>query len=675
MNTSARSFRNWLAACVLVASATSGLISSSSAAGPVIRSGDLMEVDFTCRFPNGELAAATDPGAAEDPKSAHSTIFIPRKIHDPLVVTAGIDPSAEEKYAKLGFEGEILRQISAGAVGLEFGKPHELKIADDLEAVKRNQKDVVKIPRKRQRDKLMKVSLAEYQERFGTRPEVGQEITLDPVFPGKVIGLTETEALVTILAEPGSAIDTPFGKGVIQDLGDKYQVLIVPRNGDYIRYMNFIGRVSSLDEESMTIDFSRPLGGETLSCEIVARKSSIQATPKTDVQAQIDGDSESSDAASYDGAQDHPHASHKAAADQSGDASPDSMRVPSRIEAGDFVKVNYTLKTENGEVIATTIAEIAGNGGISRHALFQEYEDYAPEEIVAGKDASLPGLSKAVLDMVEGGKKSVVLKPEEAFGNTDPKKTMQFPLVRKIPFSITMMPEEFYKRFGQFPVVGKELGLDAYTRVKVSKVQENTAVLKPVVKKRQTVKEPFGTVEIVPGKDDISITLHPVIGSGFEVQGRKGMISVKTDKDFTVDFNHPLAGKKVIVDLEIVVVNKASVFAGLNLAWEEDHDKGLQRLKQEKKPGVLLLYADWCGWCKRLLSETMVDPRIKNMKDEFVWMKINSDKEKRYKSLYGQNGFPLMVFINPNGEVVKKLEGYKDARALAAEMKSLEKVL
>ena len=96
----------------------------------------------------------------------------------------------------------------------------------------------------------------------------------------------------------------------------------------------------------------------------------------------------------------------------------------------------------------------------------------------------------------------------------------------------------------------------------------------------------------------------------------------------------------------------------------EDHDQGYERAAALDKPQVLVLYAKWCGWSKKLLGEALEDPRIKMIKDDYVWTKIDSDSEKSYKEYYGQKGFPLVLILNPEGEIVQRLDGYKDAATL-----------
>jgi len=138
-----------------------------------------------------------------------------------------------------------------------------------------------------------------------------------------------------------------------------------------------------------------------------------------------------------------------------------------------------------------------------------------------------------------------------------------------------------------------------------------------------------------------------------------------------VDGNHPLAGKNIVIDLEVVKVTGAAAKKTKPVDWIEDHEKGVAKAKEEGKPALLVLYAEWCGYCKKLFDETIPDPRIERIKDKFVWVKVNSDKEKKYYDQYGQKGYPLLVFLKPDGSVIKKIDGYRDARGLKAELEGV----
>ncbi len=142
------------------------------------------------------------------------------------------------------------------------------------------------------------------------------------------------------------------------------------------------------------------------------------------------------------------------------------------IKQGDFIKISYTAKLEDGTVIDTTDEKVAKEYGI-----YDENGRYGDIVIVVGEGNVVKGLDEQLVGKEVGFKGEIVVPPEKAFGEYDPKK-------REI-VSIRKFPER--------PKPGQRVRLG--NRV--------------------------GTVERVIGRRVI------------------------------VDFNHPLAGKTIIFDIEI----------------------------------------------------------------------------------------------------------------------------
>ena len=244
-----------------------------------------------------------------------------------------------------------------------------------------------------------------------------------------------------------------------------------------------------------------------------------------------------------------------------------------------------------------------------------------------------------------------------------------------MPKTIRMQPEDYVKSFHAFPIVGKEVGITPYFKARVVEVGENFASLECQAKSGERFEESFGTTEVKVEGETISMNLTPRIGAPFEFQGHAGMIVSSSENRFMVDFNNPLAGKPVVLDLQVVSVSKASDLNAIQIEWLDNHEEGLALAKKTGKPAVVLLYADWCSFCKKLFTETLQDPRMRALKDRFVWIRVNSDVNSSYKQMYGQDGFPMIVLLDPDGKVIHKIQGFKDALALRAELISSSKAL
>jgi FKBP-type peptidyl-prolyl cis-trans isomerase 2 len=81
------------------------------------------------------------------------------------------------------------------------------------------------------------------------------------------------------------------------------------------------------------------------------------------------------------------------------------------IQKGDFIKLSYTGKLQNGVVFDTTDANVA-----KEHGIYNEKATYGPETIVVGKGYVVPGLDEELIGKEVGYKGNVVLPPEKGFG-------------------------------------------------------------------------------------------------------------------------------------------------------------------------------------------------------------------------------------------------------------------
>ncbi len=55
----------------------------------LVKPGDKVGIQFTCRFKNGEIAASTSSAVAADTSLRKSAVFLPRSKDDPLEAVAG----------------------------------------------------------------------------------------------------------------------------------------------------------------------------------------------------------------------------------------------------------------------------------------------------------------------------------------------------------------------------------------------------------------------------------------------------------------------------------------------------------------------------------------------------------------------------------------------------------
>ncbi|HEX9023181.1 MAG TPA: thioredoxin family protein [Geobacteraceae bacterium] len=629
----------------------------------VIKPGDNVGIHFTCRLPNGDIAVTSEKEITADAKGVKSAIFVPREVEDLVKVVAGGDPAYSSRQIT-DFEEDVMQGIAVGLPGTRSGERREVELASSATV-----NGELRLNRIRHASKEKRISIDEFKaESGGKEPEVGQKIYISRELPGVVKEIKDNTVLITFTATDGTVVTTPLGPGKVRDAGKRYDIIIEAKQGAVMRMGPWVGRVKYADDRNFDLDFSKTFGGEKLRCEVTAEvlKPAPPAQPGKEESGKADAATDKPQktaSSSPDDVQRRMNLLQKTITEaiKSGKTSVsidtdalDASLAP--VAKGDLVTLRFTARELGGAPLSLPEA-MAGQGGA--------------QEIMAGNEELFPGLGDAVIGMAAGEKKQVTLPPERAFGPKNPAKTASFPLQNTVPARIRMAAEEYVKRFGGFPAAGKEVPLFPFLMAKVTEIGDKDVTLEVEAKDGESFSEPFGTITLSVGKENVTISLAPKVGGPFNTGDQQGVVTGSDKENFTVDFNPPLAGKTIVVDLEVLSVARSADLKTLPIDWIESRDAGLAEAKKEGKPLFLLLYADWCHWCQKTQNETLTDPRIGRLRDRFVWMRLNSDKENKYKQMYGQNGFPLMVILRPDGTVLKKIDGYRDASRLAAELKAV----
>jgi len=501
-----------------------------------IKAGDEVGVHFTCRQKTGEIAASTysDINNSSLPKSA---LFLKRSVGDPVVIQAGSELLPASAAKRKSFEEEIMDRLAGTLVGMREGDRKSVEITGDRLANLPQEEQFVKIRRIWSQPKEVRMLLSEYKARTKMEPAVGQQYAVYPAIPGKVASISGDEVLIRF-APAAQEVEVAFGKGKIIEKEDHYDIEINAVKGTLVRTSNLVGRIADADEEFITLDYGQPLAGEALRCDVLTE--SVKPGEK--------GTAASSDKAVT---QDLNGAPAKAAVENT------SFSEFGSVEQGDLVKVNYTATLNDGTVFATTRESVAKDPQRKKVSWFKAPGRYEAGVLVAGKEELLPGLGEAVLGLGAGAKKELRLTADKAFGQPDPEKKIKFPCVRTLPLIIRMPKVVYVKQLSSDPVLNSEVDLIPYFKTKVTEVTKGDVALQFLARDGQIVTEEYGTVKVSVKGDQVTTTLVPTIGAEFPLQDQTGIITATDGVNFTVDANHPLAGKDIVIDFEVVSLSKA----------------------------------------------------------------------------------------------------------------------
>jgi FKBP-type peptidyl-prolyl cis-trans isomerase 2 len=178
----------------------------------------------------------------------------------------------EAPYEQRSLEEEISNKLAFAVVGMKEGEARTTEIKAEDAPAREAHKYIARLTRVRTRSKEMKMPKGDYEYRTQQSPEVGQEYSYDPAFPGRVVSVSDTEVTIRFSATPGTIVETPFGPGRIRDEGQNYKMDIEARKDALVRAASMVGRITDVDDKVIIIDFGNPFGGETLLCDVTVEK-------------------------------------------------------------------------------------------------------------------------------------------------------------------------------------------------------------------------------------------------------------------------------------------------------------------------------------------------------------------------------------------------------------------
>lgn len=348
---------------------------------------------------------------------------------------------------------------------------------------------------------------------------------------------------------------------------------------------------------------------------------------------------------------------------------------PDLIQFGDLVVIDVTAGTEDGLLINTTLENVANQKDRKWLIGQGKSEGFHPVEVIAGEEQGFPGVNDTVIGMKKGEQKVVTIPAEKAYGEKDPQKIQKYPSVRRIPRMARAEPLGFVQQYGIFPIKGNQISFNPYLNAKIMDVVETGVALELSMKPEEEMeKVSYGKTTVTLEKDEFLIKLKPEIGAVFELEKQKGIITEAGEDNFTVDFNHPMAGKPMVLEVKVLDFTKASIADTYKISWLEDFEVGTESSKKQNKPMVLLLYAGWCEWSQKMMKDVLNDPRVTSLHDDFIWVKIDSDKHREYKEAFEQKSYPKFLILNPQGDVLKSLDGYNTVHIVSELLHEMQPV-
>jgi hypothetical protein len=248
-----------------------GCAQTSFSPSATVTAGENITFDYTCKTPEGKLAATSDKTVARNPSHTFSPLFAPLNYYLSACEKVPAPEQFPPLHPRMGYEEMLEKLIVRQAIGAPLDTPQDLTIAGELIPGISDGDRYLLLNRTSKKKRLQTISVSLFEDRFGATPVIGIKYD-SPAQPGMSATVENMEGdKVVILnsAEPGTVLPSHFGRQVVTQNGDTLEMRTDAVVGNIIRNSGMIGKVSKVDDETIEIDYGHSSGFMPLTCEVI----------------------------------------------------------------------------------------------------------------------------------------------------------------------------------------------------------------------------------------------------------------------------------------------------------------------------------------------------------------------------------------------------------------------
>lgn len=129
----------------------------------------------------------------------------------------------------------------------------------------------------------------------------------------------------------------------------------------------------------------------------------------------------------------------------------------------------------------------------------------------------------------------------------------------------------------------------------------------------------------------------------------------------------------VVIVLASTITLSANEPAKTNtgLKWTGDLATAWETAREKQRPLLLFVTMDGCAHCQKMKQTTLHDKEVQSdLQARFVPVALNVKDEPELVKTLRLRLFPVMVVIQPNGDVLESISGYQTPKQLRDKLSS-----
>lgn len=120
-----------------------------------------------------------------------------------------------------------------------------------------------------------------------------------------------------------------------------------------------------------------------------------------------------------------------------------------------------------------------------------------------------------------------------------------------------------------------------------------------------------------------------------------------------------------------LLLSSTPIALAQGIAWRTDYRTARQESREKGLPLIVDFGTENCFWCRKLETTTFRDPGIVAvLRDEFVPLRIDADRDPNLTQLLRIQSFPTLVLAAPDGKILAFIEGYLEPEKLLPHLRA-----
>ncbi len=127
------------------------------------------------------------------------------------------------------------------------------------------------------------------------------------------------------------------------------------------------------------------------------------------------------------------------------------------------------------------------------------------------------------------------------------------------------------------------------------------------------------------------------------------------DRIFKITFLFTFAFSLLIANSDCLAKTAQIHWNDKTIKWH-DYNNGLAKAKRNRKPAIIIFYADWCPTCKKY-GKIFKNKNVIKAASDFIMIRVNIDNHSKLSTAYGFDGeyVPRTFAVYPNGKVMHQI--------------------